>query len=158
MRHWRRIRWCKRIPFTAPSDKFRSTDSRGCHFERVLEAKNPGWRRKRAFGSGILRGALNGRIHLTAGYVFQHLRRMLARDDRVVRPRYFSLFVNQIADAAGPRRRRIVASSIRDADRPRRVTQQRERIAELLREGRIVRDGINTRTNDLDVVLLEFAD
>jgi uncharacterized protein YceH (UPF0502 family) len=83
---------------------------------------------------------------------------MLARDNRVVRSRYFSLFANQIADAAGPRRRRIVASSIRDADRPRRVTQQRERIAELLREGRIVRDGINTRTNDLDVVLLELAD
>jgi hypothetical protein len=95
---------------------------------------------------------------VSAGYVLQHLRRMLARDDRVVHPRYFSLFVNQIADAAGPRRRRIVASSIRDADRPRRVTQQRERIAELLREGRIVRDGINTRTNDLDVVLLELAD
>ncbi len=83
---------------------------------------------------------------------------MLARDHRVVRPRYFSLFVNQIADAAGGRRRRIVASFIRDADRPRRVAQQRERVAILLREGRIVRDGINTRTNDLDVVLLELAD
>ena len=95
---------------------------------------------------------------MSAGYVLQHLRRMLARDDRVVHPRYFSLFVNQIADAAGPRRRRIVASSIRDADRPRRVTQQRERIAILFRESRVVRDGINTCTNDLDVVLLELAD
>jgi len=95
---------------------------------------------------------------VSAGYVFQHLRRMLARDDRVVHPRYFSLFVDQVADAAGARRRRIVASSIRDADRPRRVAQQRERVAILLREGRVVRDGINTRTNDLDVVLLELAD
>ena len=158
MPHRRRIRWCKRVPFTAPSDKFRFTDSRGCHFERVLEAKNPGWRRKRAFGSGILRGALNGRIHLTAGYVFQHLRRMLARDDRVVHPSDLSLFVNQVADAAGTRCRGIVASSVRDADRPRSVAQQRERVAILLRESRVVRDGINTRTNDLDVVLLELAD
>jgi hypothetical protein len=83
---------------------------------------------------------------------------MFARDDRVVHPRYLSLFVNQVADAAGTRRRRVVASPVRDADRPRSVAEQRERIAVLLREGRVVRDGINTRTNDLDVVLLELAD
>jgi hypothetical protein len=95
---------------------------------------------------------------LTAGYVLQHLSRMLARGHRVVHPRYLSLFVDQIADATGIRRCGIVASSIRDADRPRGITQQRERVAILLREGRVVRDGINTRTNDLDVVLLELAD
>jgi hypothetical protein len=83
---------------------------------------------------------------------------MLARDDRVVHPRYLSLFVNQVADAAGTRRRRIVASSVRHANRPRGVTEQRERVAILLREGRVVRDVINTRTDDLDVVLLELAD
>ena len=83
---------------------------------------------------------------------------MFARDDRVVRSRYLSLLVNQVADAAGTRRRRIVASSVGDADRPRSVAEQRERVAILLREGRVVRDGINTRTNDLDIVLLELAD
>ena len=83
---------------------------------------------------------------------------MLARGHRVVHPRYFSLFVNQVADAAGTRCRGIVASSIRNADRPRRITQQRERVVILLRESRVVRDRINTRTNDLDVVLLELAD
>jgi hypothetical protein len=83
---------------------------------------------------------------------------MLAGDHRIVHPRYLSLFVNQVADAAGTRRRRIVASSVRDSDRPRRITQQRERVAVLLREGRVVRDGINARTKDLDVALLELAD
>jgi hypothetical protein len=83
---------------------------------------------------------------------------MFARDDRVVHSRYLSLFVNQVADATGARRRRIVASSVRDADRPRSVAEQRKRVAILLRERRVVRDGINTRTNDLDVVLLELGD
>ena len=83
---------------------------------------------------------------------------MFARDDRVVCSCNLSLFVNQVADAAGTRRRRIVASSVRDADRPRSVTEQRERVAILLRERRVIRDGINTRTNDLDVILLELGD
>ena len=83
---------------------------------------------------------------------------MFTRDHRVVHSRYLSLFVNQVADAAGTRRRRIVASFVRDADRPRSVAEQRERIAVLLREGRVVRDAINARTKDLDVVLLELAD
>jgi hypothetical protein len=83
---------------------------------------------------------------------------MFARDDCVIHPRYLSLFVNQVADTAGTRRRRVVASSVRDADRPRSVAEQRKRVAILLRERRVVRDGINTRTNDFDVVLLELAD
>ncbi len=95
---------------------------------------------------------------LTAGYVLQHLSRMLARGHRVVHPRYLSLFVNQVADAAGTRRRGIVASSVRDADRPRSVAEQRERIAKFLCERRVVRDAINAHTKDLDVVLLELAD
>jgi len=83
---------------------------------------------------------------------------MLARGHRVVHPRYLSVFVNQVADAAGTRRGRIVASSVRDADRPRRVAEQRERKAKFLCERRVVRDAINARAKDLDVVLLELAD
>jgi hypothetical protein len=67
-----------------------------------------------------------------------------------------SLFVDQVGDSLGVSRLGVIARAVGEAELTAGVAQQREREAELLREGGIGLLIIEARAQDLDLLLREF--
>jgi len=69
-----------------------------------------------------------------------------------------SLLVDQAGDAARAPCGRVVDRAVAQREAPVRVAEERERKAELLREGRVGLARVEARAQDLRVQLLEIAD
>ena len=70
-----------------------------------------------------------------------------------VRLQHASLLVDQIRDPLGVSRLRIVTGAARHSERAVRVAKQREREAELFREGGVVLFGVEAGTENDDALL-----
>lgn len=68
----------------------------------------------------------------------------------------FSVGPNEVADALRRRRLRVVASAIREADRPLRVAKKRVVEIELLGEGRVLSDGVEADPENRGALLREL--
>lgn len=105
---------------------------------------------------GAAAGPVNQSAASSADHVGQDLSRMVARVDTIVDARDLAFLVNQEADASRVTRLRIVAGAVGHAESAISVAQQRKAEGVLPREGGIVLDRVEARTEDNDPVLYEI--
>jgi hypothetical protein len=89
--------------------------------------------------------------------VLEHLLRVIRGLHLGIDLQDLSLLVDQARDPFRVSRLRIVASSISETELAVGVTEQREGEVELLREGRVVRFGVEARPEDRDVLVDKLA-